>query len=207
MADIDLDRLAQERARTTSFNAAAAEYVERARRLRRISFELQIPEGLHALRRRIERFPYVPSEPRDRDARCFEAYNIQVHGLMQRLLSTGIEKLVIGVSGGLDSTQALIVAARAMDQLRLPRTNILAYSLPGFATTERTRAMRGNTCSIRKSSIPGRAERQASRRMTRLKSRSRAPYAVEMIPISVEPPASKIVSTPAVRRLSSRCVP
>jgi NAD+ synthase (glutamine-hydrolysing) len=139
-ADIDLDRLAQERARTTSFNAAAAEYVERARRLRRISFELQIPEGRHALRRRVERFPYVPSEPHDRDARCFEAYNIQVHGLLKRLVSTGIEKLVIGVSGGLDSTQALIVAARTMDQLGLPRTNILAYSLPGFATSERTRA-------------------------------------------------------------------
>jgi NAD+ synthase (glutamine-hydrolysing) len=139
-ADIDLDRLAQERARTTSFNDAAAEYVERARRLRRVSFELQIPEGQRELRRRVERFPYVPSEPRERDARCFEAYNIQVHGLMKRLTSTGIEKVVIGVSGGLDSTQALIVAARAMDQLSLPRTNVLAYSLPGFATSERTRA-------------------------------------------------------------------
>jgi NAD+ synthase (glutamine-hydrolysing) len=139
-ADIDLDRLAQERARMTSFNDAAAEYVERARRLRRVSFELRIPEGQRELRRRVERFPYVPSEPRDRDARCFEAYNIQVHGLMKRLTSTGIEKVVIGVSGGLDSTQALIVAARAMDQLGLPRTNVLAYSLPGFATSERTRA-------------------------------------------------------------------
>jgi NAD+ synthase (glutamine-hydrolysing) len=139
-ADIDLDRLAQERARTTSFNDAAAEYVERARRLRRVSFELQIPEGQRELRRRVERFPYVPSEPRERDARCFEAYNIQVHGLMKRLTSTGIENVVIGVSGGLDSTQALIVAARAMDQLGLPRTNVLAYSLPGFATSERTRA-------------------------------------------------------------------
>jgi NAD+ synthase (glutamine-hydrolysing) len=139
-ADIDLERLAQERARTTSFNAAAAEYVEQARRLRRISFELQIPEGRHALRRRVERFPYVPSALRERDARCFEAYNIQVHGLMKRLVSTGIEKLVIGVSGGLDSTQALIVAVRTMDQLGLPRRNILAYSLPGFATSEGTRA-------------------------------------------------------------------
>jgi NAD+ synthase (glutamine-hydrolysing) len=139
-ADIDLDRLAQERARTTSFNDAAAEYVERARQLRRVSFELRIPEGQRELRRRVERFPYVPSEPRDRDARCFEAYNIQVHGLMKRLTSTGIEKVVIGVSGGLDSTQALIVATRAMDQLGLPRTNVLGYSLPGFATSERTRA-------------------------------------------------------------------
>jgi NAD+ synthase (glutamine-hydrolysing) len=139
-ADVDLERLAQERARTTSFNDAAADYVERARRLRKVAFELQIPEGLRGLRRGVERFPYVPSDPRDRDARCFEAYNIQVHGLMKRLTSTGIEKLVIGVSGGLDSTQALIVAARTMDQLGLPRGNILGYSLPGFATSERTRA-------------------------------------------------------------------
>jgi NAD+ synthase (glutamine-hydrolysing) len=138
-ADIDLDRLAQERARTTSFNDAAAEYAERARQLRRVAFELRIPEG-RELRRQVERFPYVPSEPRDRDARCFEAYNIQVHGLMKRLTSTGIEKVVIGVSGGLDSTQALIVAARTMDRLGLPRTNVLAYSLPGFATSDETRA-------------------------------------------------------------------
>jgi NAD+ synthase (glutamine-hydrolysing) len=139
-ADVDLDRLAQERARTTSFNAAAAEYVQWARQLRRIRFELQIPDGRRELRRRLERFPYVPSNPRDRDARCFEAYNIQVHGLTQRLASTGIEKVIIGVSGGLDSTQALLVAARAMDRLDLPRGNILGYSLPGFATSERTRS-------------------------------------------------------------------
>jgi NAD+ synthase (glutamine-hydrolysing) len=139
-ADIDLDRLAQERARMTSFNDVAAEYVERARQLRRVPFELRIPEGQRELRRRVARFPYVPGDPRDRDARCFEAYNIQVHGLMKRLTSTGIQKVVIGVSGGLDSTQALIVAARTMDRLGLPRTNVLAYSLPGFATSERTRA-------------------------------------------------------------------
>jgi NAD+ synthase (glutamine-hydrolysing) len=138
-ADIDLDRLAQERARTTSFNDAAADYVEQARALRRIEFELQGPAGPLELRRHVERFPYVPSDPRDLDARCYEAYNIQVHGLARRLNSTAIEKIVIGVSGGLDSTQALIIAARAMDQLGLPRTNILAYSLPGFATSERTR--------------------------------------------------------------------
>jgi NAD+ synthase (glutamine-hydrolysing) len=139
IGDIDLERITQDRARMTSFNDAAAEYAERARQLRRVPFELRIPEG-RELRRQVERFPYVPSEPRDRDARCFEAYNIQVHGLMKRLTSTGIEKVVIGVSGGLDSTQALIVAARTMDQLGLPRTNVLAYYLPGYATSDETRA-------------------------------------------------------------------
>ncbi|MEX0911857.1 MAG: NAD(+) synthase, partial [Gemmatimonadota bacterium] len=72
------------------------------------------------------------------DERCFEAYNIQVHGLMKRLQSTGIERIVIGISGGLDSTQALIVAARTMDRLGLPRENILAFTMPGFATSELT---------------------------------------------------------------------
>ncbi|MBI4408934.1 MAG: NAD(+) synthase [Gemmatimonadetes bacterium] len=139
-ADVDLDRLVQERARMTSFNDAAGEYAERARQLRRVPFELRVPDGRVELRRRVDRFPYAPSDPRDLDARCYEAYNIQVHGLMKRLTSTGIEKVVIGISGGLDSTQALIIAARAMDQLHLPRANILAYSLPGFATSERTRS-------------------------------------------------------------------
>jgi NAD+ synthase (glutamine-hydrolysing) len=138
-ADIDLERLVQERSRVTSFNDAAGDHGERARRLRKVPFELRIPPGPLELRRRVERFPYVPSDPSDLDARCFEAYNIQVHGLMKRLKSTGIEKVVIGVSGGLDSTQALIVAVRTMDRLSLPRSNVLGYSLPGFATSERTR--------------------------------------------------------------------
>ena len=83
------------------------------------------PRGELPLLRDVARFPYVPSDPRVRDQRCFEAYNIQVHGLMKRLTATGIEKVVIGVSGGLDSTHALIVAARTMDRLGLPRENIL----------------------------------------------------------------------------------
>ena len=73
------------------------------------------------LQRHIPRFPYVPSDARERDQRCFEAYNIQVHGLLKRLASTGLTRVVIGVSGGLDSTQALIVAAKTMDRMGLPR--------------------------------------------------------------------------------------
>ena len=90
------------------------------------------------LRRRIERFPYVPADPQVRNERCEEVYNIQVRGLETRLQATGIDKVVIGVSGGLDSTHALIVAAHAMDRLGLPRENVLAYTMPGFATSEHT---------------------------------------------------------------------
>ncbi|MFW5947757.1 MAG: NAD(+) synthase, partial [Gemmatimonadota bacterium] len=139
-ADLDLERLAQDRMRLTTFNDAVGDHLEGVQAMRRIPFTLDPPAGRIPLNRPLDRFPYVPSEAAQRDARCFEAYNIQVHGLTQRLRATGIDRLVIGVSGGLDSTQALIVAARAMDRLGLPRSNILAYTLPGFATSEATKA-------------------------------------------------------------------
>ncbi|HXU75608.1 MAG TPA: NAD(+) synthase, partial [Methylomirabilota bacterium] len=137
-SDIDLERLVQERMRLTSFQDAATDAGERVRSIRLVPFEFQKPAGAVPLQRRIARFPFVPSEARERDQRCYEAYNIQVHGLLKRLASTGIKRLVIGVSGGLDSTQALIVAARAMDRLKLARKNILAYTMPGFATSSHT---------------------------------------------------------------------
>jgi NAD+ synthase (glutamine-hydrolysing) len=137
-ADIDLERLLQERMRTTSFNDSAGECRERLQTMRRIAFEFSVPQGKIPLLRNVARFPYVPSDPRVRDQRCFEAYNIQVHGLMKRLSSSGIKRVVIGVSGGLDSTHALIVAAKTMDRIGLPRKNILGYTLPGFATSDLT---------------------------------------------------------------------
>jgi NAD+ synthase (glutamine-hydrolysing) len=139
-ADIDLDRLRQERMRMTSFNDSVGRYREKLVAFRRIRFGLGIPEAPVALRREVARFPYVPGDPKLRDERCFEVYNIQVAGLEQRLRATGIRKIVIGVSGGLDSTQALIVACRTMDRLGLPRQNVLAYTMPGFATSEKTKS-------------------------------------------------------------------
>src|SRR4029078_13146014 len=82
----------------------------------------------------------VPSDPATRDARCEEVYRIQVAGLATRMRATGTKKFVIGVSGGLDARQALLVCARVMDELGLPRSNILAYTMPGFATSTRTRS-------------------------------------------------------------------
>jgi NAD+ synthase (glutamine-hydrolysing) len=140
VADVDLERLAQERIRMTSFNDAAREAAQYASALRRVRIDFEMPQAEVPLGRRVERFPYVPSDPAVRDERCREAYNIQVHGLTSRLASTGIKRAVIGVSGGLDSAHALIVSARAMDRLGLPRTNVLGYSMPGFATSERTRS-------------------------------------------------------------------
>ena len=139
LADIDLDRLLADRMRQNTFSATALRHRGEVDAFREVRFSLPPPKGRLPLERRIERFPYVPSDAATRDARCEEVYRIQVDGLITRMRATGTKKLVIGVSGGLDSTQALLVCARAMDELKLPRGNILAYTMPGFATSTRTR--------------------------------------------------------------------
>ncbi|HLI58170.1 MAG TPA: NAD(+) synthase [Solirubrobacteraceae bacterium] len=139
-ADLDLDRLLADRIALSSFGDAIGDERERLRDVRRVAFELGAAprDRTVALERRVERFPYVPADPATRDSRCEEVFDIQVSGLETRLRATGIERVVIGVSGGLDSTHALIVAARTMDRLGLPRTHVLAYTLPGFATSAGT---------------------------------------------------------------------
>ena len=138
-ADLDLDRLMSDRASTSSYGDSIHDFRSRLAGMRRIDLELGASDGPPvALRRRVERFPYGPADPASRNERCVEVYNIQVRGLETRLEATGIAKIVIGVSGGLDSTHALIVAARAMDRLGLDRRNVLAYTMPGFATSEHT---------------------------------------------------------------------
>jgi NAD+ synthase (glutamine-hydrolysing) len=138
VSDVDLERLVNERTRLSSFTDSVRDFKEHT--VRRIPVNIELPSEKNIpLRRRVERFPFVPTNAAVRDERCYEAYNIQVAGLTKRLRSARIEKIVIGVSGGLDSTHALIVAAKTMDKLGLPRENILAYTMPGFATTEKTK--------------------------------------------------------------------
>jgi NAD+ synthase (glutamine-hydrolysing) len=139
LADVDLGRLLADRMRQNTFADSVRRHAAEAARFRTVDFELDLPAGRVPLRRRVERRPYVPGDPATRDARCEEVYRIQVQGLVTRMRYTGTKKLVIGVSGGLDSTQALIVCAKAMDALKLPRANILAYTMPGFATSSRTK--------------------------------------------------------------------
>ncbi len=140
VADVDLALLRQERMRTGTFSDCVRQNQGTAPEFRTIELELDAPKGQISLLRNIDRFPYVPSDPKKLKENCYEAYNIQVQGLSKRLQATKIDKVVIGVSGGLDSSQALIVSARAMDHLGLPRQNVLAYTLPGFATSEATKA-------------------------------------------------------------------
>jgi NAD+ synthase (glutamine-hydrolysing) len=138
-ADVDLERLSLDRMHTTTFAQSVRRHADEVARFRTTRFTLELPLDKDLpLQRTIERFPYVPADGKRRDERCTEVYNIQVQALLQRLQSSGHKKVVIGVSGGLDSTHALLVCAKAMDRLGLPRANILAYTMPGFATSERT---------------------------------------------------------------------
>ncbi len=139
VADVDLELLRSERLRMGTFDDNRVHHGITAETYRRVEFLLDPPTGDIGLLRRIERFPFVPADPSRLQQDCFEAYNIQVSGLEQRIRALGSPKLVIGVSGGLDSTHALIVAAKAMDRLGRPRSDILAFTLPGFATGERTK--------------------------------------------------------------------
>ena len=138
-ADVDLERLSRERMHQTTFGQSVRRHADEVSKFETVRFNLNVPSGRALpLDRVVERFPYVPSDPRRRDERCNEVYNIQVQALAQRLSASGIKKVVIGISGGLDSTHALLVCAKAMDRLKLPRTNILGVTMPGFATSDRT---------------------------------------------------------------------
>jgi NAD+ synthase (glutamine-hydrolysing) len=140
-ADLDVERIVQDRARNATFRDCARNHAHRMRRRRRIVFAAA-PErdAALSLARKVDRFPFVPDDPAKLDQDCFEAYNIQVQGLRRRLEASGIKKALIGVSGGLDSTQALLVAARAFDVMGRKRSDIIGVTMPGFATTEHTKS-------------------------------------------------------------------
>jgi len=139
-ADVDLGRLRAERMRVNSFGDNAAAELRVDRPFRSVPVALNAPPEPVTLQRKVERFPYVPADPARLAQDCYEAFNIQVSGLVQRMRAIGNPKPVIGVSGGLDSTHALIVCARALDKLSRPRSEILAYTLPGFATSQGTKS-------------------------------------------------------------------
>ena len=140
LADVDVQRLRLERIRMGTFNDAAAARGHPETRFRRIGF-LHRPDGSdRGCVRTLRRFPFVPNTPAKLDEDCYEAFNIQVEGLRKRLTATESKHLVIGVSGGLDSTHALIVAAKAFDRMGRPRSDILGFTMPGFATGDGTKA-------------------------------------------------------------------
>jgi NAD+ synthase (glutamine-hydrolysing) len=140
VVDVDLDRIRQERLRQGTHDDNRRTLAGE-RGFRTVTFELAAPTGDIGLRRRLARFPFVPDDVQRLALDCYEAYHIQVSGLAQRMQAIGSPKAVIGISGGLDSTHALIVACRAMDQLGRPRSDVLAFTMPGFATGPTTRSL------------------------------------------------------------------
>src|SRR4051812_15180673 len=141
VADVDLDRIRQDRVRQGTHDDNRRTLASRVAQFRQVAFELSAPTGDVGLKRKVDRFPFVPDDAERLALDCYEAYNIQVSGLEQRLHAIGQPKVVIGVSGGLDSTHALIVAAKAMDRARRPRSDILAFTLPGYATGDTTKSL------------------------------------------------------------------
>ena len=146
VADVDIELLRSERLRKGTFDDNRRHHRTTTDAYRRIGFRLDPPGGDIGLRREVERFPFVPADPQRLEQDCFEGYNIQVAGLEQRLRALDFPKIVIGISGGLDSTHALIVAARAMDREQRPRSDILAFTLPGFATGDHTKRNAAELC-------------------------------------------------------------
>jgi NAD+ synthase (glutamine-hydrolysing) len=140
VADVDVELLRQERLRQGTFDDNRRALDERIAEFRRVAFELEPPTGDIGLERAVDRYPFVPDDPARLAQDCYEAYNIQVSGLEQRMTAIGGPKLVIGVSGGLDSTHALLVCAQALDRLGRPRSDIIAVTMPGFATSDQTKS-------------------------------------------------------------------
>ncbi len=165
IADIDVGRLASERQRFGTFDDAAALAGHPETRVRRIGFRHDVAAADIGLVRDVARFPFVPADAARLDADCYEAFNIQVAALVTRLAAAGVARLVVGISGGLDSSHALIVAATAFDRLGWPRADILGFTMPGFATGETTR---GNAWALMRALGVTGAEidiRPAARRM------------------------------------------
>ena len=136
ICDVDVQRLAADRRRSNTFAPGAA--------LPRTAFSLPLREL--SLLREIPPTPFVPQSQAHLAERCEEILALQAGGLVTRLKHTGIRRAVVGLSGGLDSTLALIVMAHAFDDLNLPRSGILAVTMPGFGTTSRTRGNAEKLC-------------------------------------------------------------
>jgi NAD+ synthase (glutamine-hydrolysing) len=138
VADVDLERIRADRLRTNSFGDAH-EYLETRREFTHIPFRLDRRPFDGTLLREVVAHPFVPAGEHELPDRCEHIFNIQVAGLAKRLEHIGRPSVTIGVSGGLDSTLALLVTCKTFDLLGLPRDGIRAFTMPGFGTTLRTR--------------------------------------------------------------------
>ena len=141
-ADIDLDRLASERRRDGSFGDCAVHAPVLLTVCARVPLPSTPPEFVERV---FPKYPFVPADEREKDARCREILSIQSHALAKRMAHTGAKCAVVGISGGLDSTLTLLVCARSLQILGLPAERLLCVTMPGFGTTDRTY---NNACAL-----------------------------------------------------------
>lgn len=196
-ADVDLDRLRVDRFRTTSF-AAAAHYAQGLPAYRRVDFEWAAREAPPDLRRPSPAHPFVPADDAERDDRCREVFAIQTAGLARRLEQIGNPRVTIGVSGGLDSTLALLVACKALDRLGAPRTQILGFSMPGFGTTDRTK--NNAVALMRQLGVTAKEIDIRALCLAEWKALGHAPFGIALDGVDVDGLAAKLRDLPPGRR-------
>ncbi|HTU91610.1 MAG TPA: NAD(+) synthase [Gemmataceae bacterium] len=183
VADVDLDRLRVDRQRTNSFLDAHL-YPERARPFTHSTFMLGEQAVSTDLRRPIEAHPFVPQGKEQLRDRCEEIFHIQVAGLAKRLEHIGTPPVAIGISGGLDSTLALLVACKTMDTLAAPRQRILAFTLPGFGTSNRTRD--NARALMRQLGVTAREVDIRSLCLEEMRALGHRPFGIDLTGLSVE---------------------
>jgi NAD+ synthase (glutamine-hydrolysing) len=195
VADIDLDHLRHDRIQTNTFNDARRDH---ARTFRRVSFELDVAPRTPELVRHVDATPFVPRDPSTLGDRCDEVFHTQVAGLAKRLAHANTRAVSIGVSGGLDSTLALLVACKTFDALGRPRDGIKALTMPGFGTTPRTLAnaralMAALGVSVREADIRGMCLEQ-------MRALGHAPFGLPLAGETVETLSEKLRHLPPDRR-------
>ncbi|MCR5697062.1 MAG: NAD(+) synthase [Marinilabiliaceae bacterium] len=134
VAEVDIDKLQSQRMRVTTFR----NYSNEERQYTTINVNLKTEYEEHEISRAFDPHPFIPSNEKTMDENCAEIFNIQTNGLAQRFIASHSKCAVVGISGGLDSTLALLVAVKTMDKLKLPREKIIGVTMPGFGTTDRT---------------------------------------------------------------------
>jgi NAD+ synthase (glutamine-hydrolysing) len=195
VADLDLDRLRHDRMQGNTFNDARRDF---ARPVRRVGFELDPSPREPILLRAVDAHPFVPKDPATLADRCDEIFHTQVAGLAKRLAHAGTPAVSVGVSGGLDSTLALIVTCKTMDALGVPRDRVRALTMPGFGTTGRTKT---NAHALMKAL--GVSAREADIRqmcLDQMRALGHSPFGLPLEGESVEALSEKLRHLPADRR-------
>lgn len=189
-ADLDLDRLLHDRIQTNTFHDANRVSDLGMSKYRTLSFDLEVPAREPRLVRAVDPHPFVPSDPATRDDRCRDIFLTQVTALGRRLSHVGSPPVSIGVSGGLDSTLALLVVCKTLDELGVPRDRVNALTMPGFGTTGQTRSnahdlARALTITMREIDIRAMCFEQ-------MKALGHAPFGIDLGRESVESLSEKL---------------